>query len=37
MALCLHGWLRDRSGPEHNPREVLNELLNLFSSLKDVE
>ena len=37
MALCLHGWLRDRSGPEHEPRAVLEELLNLFSTLKDVE
>ena len=37
MALCLHGWLRDRSGPEHDPRAVLDELLNLFSTLKDVE
>ena len=37
MAVCLHGWLRDRSGPEHNPREVLGELLNLLSTLKDTE
>jgi len=37
MALCLHGWLRDRSGPEHDPRAVLDELLNLFSTLKDIE
>jgi len=37
MALCLHGWSRDRSGPEHEPRVVLEELLNLFSTLKDVE
>jgi len=37
MALCLHGWLRDCSGPDHNPCQVLEELLNLFSSLKDVE
>jgi len=36
-ALCLHGWLRDRSGPEHDPRAVLDELLNLFSTLKDIE
>ena len=36
MALCVHGWLRDRSGPEHDPRVVLEELLNLLSSLKDV-
>jgi len=37
MALCLHGWLRDRSGPEHDPRAVFDELLNLPSTLKDTE
>ena len=37
MALCLHGWLRDRAGPEHDPRAVLDELLNLLSTLKDIE
>ena len=37
MAFCLHGWLRDRSGPEHDARAILAELLNLLSTLKDVE
>ena len=37
MALLLHRWLRDRSGPEHDARAILAELLNLFSTLKDVE
>ena len=37
MALCLHGWLRNRSGPEHDARAVLAELLSLLSTLKDVE
>ena len=37
MALCLHGWLRDRSGPEDDARAVLAELLSLFSTLKDIE
>jgi len=37
MAFCLHGWLRDRAGPEHDPRAVLDKLLNLLSTLKDVE
>jgi len=37
MAQLLHGWLRDRAGPEHDPRAVLDELLNLLSTLKDVE
>ena len=23
MAFCLHGWLRDRSGPEHDARAIL--------------
>ena len=37
MALLLHRWLRDRSGPEHDARTILAELLNLLSTLKDVE
>jgi len=37
MAFSLHGWLRDRAGPEHDARAVLDELQNLFSTLKDVE
>ena len=37
MALLLHGWLRDRAGPEHDARAVLGELLKLLSTLKDVE
>jgi len=37
MAFCLHGWLRDRSGPEQDARAVLAALLNLLSTLKDVE
>ena len=37
MALLLHRWLRDRAGPEHDARAVFDELLNLLSTLKDVE
>ena len=37
MALLLHRWLRDRSGPEHDARAILAELLNLLSTVKDVE
>ena len=37
MALLLHRWLQDRSGPEHDASAVLSELLNLLSSVKDVE
>ena len=37
MALLLHRWLRDRAGPQHDARAVLDELLNLLSTLKDVE
>ena len=37
MAQLLHRWLQNRSGPEHDASAVLAELLNLFSTLKDIE
>jgi len=37
MALLLHRWLQDRSGPDHDARATLAELLNLLSTVKDIE
>ena len=37
MAQLLHRWLQNRSGPEHDARATLAELLNLFGTLKDIE
>ena len=37
MARLLHRWLQGRSGPEHDARATLAELLNLFGTLRDIE